>query len=493
MMLTARNSFAAVAAVFCLAVGAFAAGRPNVVLIFADDLGYGDVQCYGGKVKTPNIDRLATEGMRFSTAYLPASVCSPSRYSLLTGRYFWRNPRHPVRGVIGPDSPVAFNEGELTIQEMFRQKGYRTAVFGKWHLGVGKDGVDWSVMEVDGGPLDYGFDTFFGTAANVENAPMFYVENRGFLGRKPGDEVVKVPRKDKPWKSIYKPWDESVIYKADEVSLEVTKRLVNYIETADADRPFFIYWPTHIPHKPITPHATFVGKSGVGLYGDFLLELDAYVGDVMGALKKTGQLDNTLIIFTSDNGGLNPRSEEFAMKWHMEPMWQAQEAGHIINGPLSLGKHDVHDGGFRVPFIVRWPGHIPAGKLSDQLICSTDVMATCAALLDYTLPADAAVDSVNLLPLWTGASESAEREYVVLDGADGTFAIRRGKWKYIEKNPKAKRHGSTEHQLYDLEKDIGETTNLIAQHPEVVKALRRILDRERSQAKGVNGVAYPRP
>lgn len=156
------------------------------------------MQCYGGKVKTPNIDRLAAEGMRFTKAYLPASVCSPSRYSLLTGRYFWRNPRHPVRGVIGPDSPSAFNDGELTLQEMFRQEGYRTAVFGKWHIEIGKNGVDWSEMEIEGGPLDYGFDTFFGTAANVENHPRFYIKDRKFLGRKPGDKVTRTPDKDRP-------------------------------------------------------------------------------------------------------------------------------------------------------------------------------------------------------------------------------------------------------------------------------------------------------
>jgi len=469
------------------------ATRPNVLLIFADDLGYGDVQCYGGKVRTPNIDRLAAEGMRFTKAYLPASVCSPSRYSLLTGRYFWRNPRHPVRGVIGPDSPSAFNDGELTLQEMFRKKGYRTAVFGKWHIGLGKDGVDWSEMEVEGGPLDHGFDHFFGTAANVENHPMFYIKDRRFLGRRPGDKVTKVPDEKRPWKSSYTPWDPSVIYKPDEVSHEVTRRLVEYIETAPRDKPFFIYWPTHIPHKPITPHKEFVGKTKFGSYGDFLLELDTYVGDVMAALKKVGQLDNTLIIFTSDNGGLNPLNEEHARKWHMDPMWEARVARHIINGPLNDGKHSVLDGGFRIPFIVRWPDWIPAGKTSDQLICSTDVMATCAAILDYTLPADAAADSVDLLPLWAGKSESSTRDYVVLVAPDETFAIRRGKWKFIEKNPKGRRRGSTEDQLYDVEEDIGETKNLIAQHPEVVKEMRRILDDERKQAKGINGLPYPRP
>jgi len=217
------------------------------------------------------------------------------------------------------------------------------------------------------------------------------------------------------------------------------------------------------------------------------------VGDVVQALKKTGQLDNTLIIFTSDNGGLNPRDEAFAKQWDMEAMWQAQEAGHSINGPLSLGKHDVHDGGFRVPFIIRWPGHIPSGQISDELICSTDVMATCAALLGYDLPENAAVDSVNLLPLWTGQSNESGRDIVIMVGSDGTFAIRRGQWKFIEKNPDAKRYGSTEDQLYDLEKDLGETTNLIAQYPEVVKELRGLLDVERKQARGIHGVPYPRP
>jgi arylsulfatase A len=494
---TVINSILTLAAISVLPGSIHAADKtgkaPNVLLIFADDLGYGDVQCYGGKVKTPNIDRLAAGGMRFTKAYLPASVCSPSRYSLLTGRYFWRNPRHPVRGVLGPDHAIAFNDDELTLQGMFRKKGYRTAVFGKWHIGIGKNGANWSAMEIEGGPLDYGFDTFFGTAANVDNAPMFYIKDRTFLGRKPGDKVTRIPRKDKPWKSIYKPWDPSVIYKPEDVSHEVTKRLVNYIETAPRDKPFFIYWPTHIPHKPITPHKKYAGKTKFGPYGDFLLELDTYVGQVVQALKKSGQLDNTLIIFTSDNGGLNPLNEAHAKKWHMDPMWQAQEAGHITNGPLNDGKHSVLDGGFRIPFIAWWPGRIPAGKTSDQLICTTDVMATCATLLNFKLPADAAVDSVNLLPLWTAKSKSSERNYVVLVAPDETFAIRRGKWKFIEKNPKGRRRGSTEDQLYDVENDIGETKNLIAQHPEVVKQMRKILDDERKQAKGVNGVSYPRP
>lgn len=468
--------------------------KPNILLILADDLGFGDLQCYGGKIKTPHIDRLAAEGLSFTSAYEPASVCSPSRYSLLTGRYFWRNPRHPVRNVMAPSAPLAFNEGELTLQRMFQEKGYRTAAFGKWHLGVGKRGAfDWTKPEITDGPLDCGFDTFFGTAANVENEPKFYIENRKFLGRKPGDQVVKKPLKDEPLHVTYEPWDASVIYKVDEVSLEVTRRLVNHIETAPRDKPFFIYWPSHIPHKPITPHQKFKGQTKVGPYGDFILELDTYVGEVVQALEKSGQLENTLIIFTSDNGGLNPMSEAHAKKWNMETMWQAQVEGHRINGPLRDGKHSVLDGGFRVPFIVRWPGHVPAGKSTDQLLCTTDVMASCAALLDYTLPAEAAVDSVNQLPLWTGRSSESRRDYVILDASDGTFAIRRGKWKFIEKNPESKRSGATEDQLYDVIQDVGETKNQMSQFPEIVKELRAILDSERKQVKGINGVASPRP
>lgn len=469
--------------------------RPNVLLIFADDLGYGDVQCYGGLVKTPNIDRLAAEGMRFSTAYLPASVCSPSRYSLLTGRYFWRTPRHPVKGVIGVSSPVAFYKDELTLQKLFQDAGYHTSVFGKWHLGIGDSGdFNYAQLDIVGGPVDYGFDYFFGTAANVENAPKVLIENRRFKGRQAGDQVSRHPRKDIPWKFRYEFWDESLRFKEDEVSNEVTERLLAFIEESEDERPFFIYWPSHIPHKPITPHKKFVGESGLGPYGDFLLELDTNIGDVMQALDRKGQLENTLIIFTSDNGGLNPRNEQFAKQWKMEEMWQAQKQGHRINGPLSLGKHDVHDGGFRVPFIVRWPGKIPAGKVSDELICSTDVMATCAAVLGVELPDHAAVDSLNLLPLWRGQSEKSDRDSVILDGSDGTFAIRRGPWKYIEKNSvKPARPGSGEDQLYNLVSDIGERTNVIQQYPEVVTELRAQLDFERTAVKGLHGLPYPRP
>ncbi len=478
-----------------LTMGLGHTANPNVIVIFADDMGYGDLQCYGGKIKTPHFDRLASEGMRFTNAYVPASVCSPSRYSLLSGRYFWRNPRHPQSGVIKPGDPIAFNPGELTIQKMFQENGYQTSAFGKWHIGMGENETDWTAYEIQGGPCDHGFDYFYGTAGNFGNIPQIFIENRTFTGRQKGDKVQQIRREDVPWKYNVIPWDESVIYKDDELAGDVNEQVVKYIENAPTDKPFFVYYPTHIPHKPITPNKRFSGQSGLGAYGDFILELDTYLGEVLQALKKSGRIDNTLIIFTSDNGGVNPENEAHAKKWGLEKYWDALAQGHDINGPFRHGKHFVQEGGFRVPFIVWWPGHIPAGRTSDQLICSTDIMSTCASLLDHELPADAAVDGLDMLPLWTGESQKSKRDYVILCASESTFAIRRGRWKFIEKNNhdliKAK-PSSRSDQLYDLKNDCGEKNNLINDYPEVVKELRDILNKERSQVKGANGVKYPR-
>ncbi len=432
--------------------------------------------------------------MKFTNAYLPASVCSPSRYSLLSGRYWWRNPRHPSKGVIGPSSPSAFHKEEITMQSMLKGAGYQTYAMGKWHLGIGDKGlVDWSKMDIDGGPCDHGFDAFFGSAANAENAPKILIENRRFAKRKAGDQVITTPRKDMPWKSDIKAWDPSAIFRDDVISRQVTDRVIASIEDAPKDQPFFIYWPTHIPHKPITPHSKFKGSSKYGPYGDFMLELDAYVGEVIAALKEKQQLDNTLIIFSSDNGGLNPLNESFANKWGMKEMWKAQQEGHVINGPLNEGKHSMFDGGFRVPLIVKWPGKIKGNTSSDELVCITDLMATLASALDIELPPLAAPDSLDLSPLLMGKSQVSPRQHVVLGSPDGTFALRRGPWKYIEKNNKAKRRGSTEFQLYHIDNDIGERKNLIDQHPEVVADMQRILDQERSSIRGIAGAPSPRP
>jgi arylsulfatase A len=360
--------------------------RPNVLIIFADDLGYGDIGCYGAtKLKTPNIDRIANEGVRFMNAYAPSSTCSQSRYGLMTGRYWWHSPLHPPKGVVAPAGPnVLIEKGVTPMPQVFKNNGYQTAVFGKWHLGFGtgncpKDRYDWNQPEIKNGPLDVGFDYFFGIVANVNNEPSVYVENRNFVGRKKGDKFIIKGNKATPW-------SPDVVYKADEVAGRVTNKTVEYIKKAKADKPILLYYSSIIPHKPITPAKEFIGSSECGVYGDFIQELDAHVGMLLDALEETGRLDNTVIIFTSDNGAVVAKSKRFAKQWHLEPMWETYVAGHRSNGILREGKHAVYEGGDRIPFIIRWPGKVPAEKMSDGLFSLTDVFPSLCGLLDMAYP-----------------------------------------------------------------------------------------------------------
>lgn len=454
-----------------------AAKKPNVLIIFADDLGYGDLGCYGAtKLKTPNIDRIAKNGMRFTNAYTTSSTCSQSRVSLLTGRYWWRSPLHPPRGVIAPAGPNALLEqGIEPLPKLFQENGYRTAAFGKWHLGVGygeswRERYDWSRPKIEGGPLDSGFDYFFGLAANVANEPAFYIENDTFAGRRPGDKVtVEGPKK-------VTPWSPDVLYKEDEVGGDTVRKAVEYIESAETDKPLFVYFASTVPHKPITPAKEFVGSSQCGIYGDFVQELDWQVGELIEALRDTGRLENTLIVFTSDNGAVVAQSEDFAKKWHLEPMWKTYAAGHRSNGELREGKHAVYEGGSRIPFIVSWPKHIPTEKQDERLFCLTDVFATFADLLERPV-SENAVDSVSFLPVWTGKSGASPRENVSARTSNAIFSIRQGKWKMIEHDPgnPTKRKDENSDQLYDLDNDPGEQRNVFAQYPEVVERLKREL------------------
>ena len=273
-----------------LVADAAAAAKPNVVIILADDLGYGDVGCYGAtKIKTPNIDRLAAEGVRFTQAYTPGSVCSPTRYGLLAGRYFWRNPRHHPTGVHAPGAPLLFEPDRLTLGKLFQQNGYTTACIGKWHQGVGEGDkpslrYDFSQDEIKPGPNDAGFDFFFGMAANVGNAPRIYIENHRFVGRKPGDKVEMIGRGD------VKPWSPDAEYKEDAVAGDIAKQAVDYIAQTPSDKPFFLYFAANIAHNAITPGAACKGTSACGPYGDFVQELDTHVGWLMEALRKKGAL-----------------------------------------------------------------------------------------------------------------------------------------------------------------------------------------------------------
>jgi arylsulfatase A-like enzyme len=454
--------------------------KPNVVLILADDLGYGDVGCYGAtKIKTPNIDRLAREGRSFTNAYTPGSVCSPTRYGLMSGRYFWREPRHHPTGVHAPGGPLLFDLDRLTLARLFQNHGYTTGAVGKWHLGFGTGDTpsvryDWSREEIKPGPLEVGFDYFYGMAANVGNAPQIYIENHRFVGRKPGDVVTMIGR------AQVKPWSPDAEYKEDHVAGDIARQAVQFIERSK-DKPFFLYFATNIAHNSITPAAEAVGKSACGPYGDFVEELDGHVGLVLAALAKAGIADSTLVLFTSDNGGVVADNERLAAQW------QARQAGHAICGALRGRKHSIYEGGFRVPFIVRWPGHVPPGTRSDSMICLTDVLATCGEILGDKLPVKAGEDSFSALAAWKGVANARTRESVILDSASGVFAVRVGDWKLIERNAslpgkngrKSKADAENQNQLYNLAEDPAETKNVWAEKPDVVARLRALLAQAR--------------
>lgn len=471
------------------AVSSAEQSKPNILFIFGDDLGYGDLSCYGAtKLSTPNIDRLANNGIRFTNAYTTSATCSQSRVSLLTGRYWWRSELHPPRGVVGPSSPnVLLEAGVESLPKFLQANGYRTAAFGKWHLGVGhgdsyQDRYDWNRPEIEGGPLDVGFDYFFGMAANVSNEPAFYIENRNFVGREPGDIITIDGKK-------VTPWSDEVLYKEDEVAGDIARAAVNYIQSAPTDKPLFLYYAATIPHKPITPSKEFIGSSHAGLYGDFMQEFDSQVGDLIGALRDTGRLENTLIVFTSDNGAVVATSEKFAKQWHLEPMWETYAAGHRSNGVLRDGKHSVFDGGNHIPFIACWPGKIPAGQESDALMLLTDVYATFAELLDQPTP-ESAEDSLSFYSHWLGRAKATPREFAAAQTHSQIYSIRKGKWKLVEHDPKnpTPRKSENTNQLYDLENDPGEQNNLYNHYPEVVQQLKQLLSEVKRAPKPAKSV-----
>lgn len=457
--------------------------RPNVLIILADDLGYGDVGCYGAtKIRTPNIDRLAREGCRFTNAYTPASVCSPTRYGVLSGSYAWRTPRHPANQTLSPDAPLVFKPGQPTLASLFKSAGYSTACVGKWHLGFGEGdslsiSCDWSREEIKPGPLEAGFDYFFGLAANANNQPRIYIENHRFFGLKPGEKVTVVREKGK--EPVVVPWSPDAEYRNDRVAEDLTRKAVEFIEKSK-EKPFFLYFTPTIPHHPITPSAEFVGKSDCGLYGDFVQELDSNVGSLLEALKKAGVLENTLILFTSDNGGVYVDSHSPKFMIEMFPAnYAAYEAGHKICGDLHGKKHTIYEGGFRVPFIVRWPGQVPADSESNSVICLTDLFASFSALLGRDL-ASTAQDSFNVLATWKGEPGASGRDSVVLRSAIGNFAIRKGDWKLIERGdlvPQYNGFGENKDQLFNLADDPAETNNLWNANPELVTERAEMLKR----------------
>ncbi|NOU36808.1 MAG: sulfatase-like hydrolase/transferase [Kiritimatiellaceae bacterium] len=464
-----------------LAGSAVAAEQPNIVFILTDDLGYGSVGCYGADkslVRTPNIDRLAAEGIRFTDAQVPATVCSASRYSLLTGRHCWRTPEN--HGVLGVYAPLLIETNRMNMASLLKQQGYATAAIGKWHQGYGlPPRTDFREPLVPG-PLQVGFDYHFGVAANHGDETGVYIENEGVWGLR---SKTLTPRPG----CFYRPYTylglDAPQRKDDEAMDFLTGKAISWMEQQPKGKPFFLYFPMLAVHEPITPSKESSGTSAAGPYGDFIHDIDLSVGRILKALEKLGVLDNTLVIFTSDNGGSYP---DYGPN---KVIQQAADAGLKINGPLRWRKLSIFEGGSRVPFVARWPGRIPAGKVSDETINLIDMTATFAELTGVALAPDAAQDSISVKgALLGGTSSRTETSAMITHSTDGNFALRQGQWKYIEGKPAYPWPGKLamfeegkSSQLYDLQNDIGETTNLLSQYPEKVRAMQAEIARQRDQ------------
>jgi len=443
---------------------ALAAGPPHIVVILVDDMGYGDLRSYNpqSKIPTPHIDRLAAEGMRFTDAHAPGPLCHPSRYGLMTGRYPFRTDisQWPTRPLI--------DEGQVTLPSMLRDAGYATAMVGKWHLGFAEDGYD---KPLRGGPVDRGFDSFFGLRASTDISPYFYIR---------GDRAVTPPTGHidagaSPIQGAF--WREGGIapdLKLGDVLPRLTDEAISVIEKrrgaekpSGAEKPLMLYLAYTAPHTPWLPSPAFMGKSGAGVYGDFLMMVDHEIGRVLAALESARMLDNTLLVFASDNG----------------PVWYPADVarfGHASAGGLRGMKADAWEAGHRMPFIVRWPGTVRAGSVCDQTMSFTDVLATMADVVGKALPAGAGPDSFSVLPALKGGT--FQRAPVVMQsGSSGLMTIRSGRWKLIEglgsggfSQPSriTPGPGDPAGQLYDLAADPAETTNRFAGEPEVVERLR---------------------
>ncbi|VGO18701.1 sulfatase family protein [Pontiella sulfatireligans] len=453
-------------------------GLPSIVYIICDDLGYGEIHALNpdrSKVPTPHVDKLASQGMVFTDAHSGSSVCTPTRYGVLTGRYAWRTRLQ--NGVVHHNGTPMIAEDRLTVPALLKRSGYHTVAIGKWHLVYnfvdeggervqGSKKKKWNAgmpvgTRVEDSPITRGFDYYIGFhhSAIIET----FVENDRVIADKPKNEVLEF----------------------------LGNRAVNYIgEQAGTDNPFFLYLALNSPHTPIAPSKDWIGKSGMGDYCDFLMETDDVVGRVLQALEDRGMADNTLVFFTSDNGcSAGPAHAADLIKKY----------GHYPSAHLRGYKSDGWDGGHRVPFVVRWPGKVKAGSTNQELVCHTDMLATCAQLTGQKLAANEGEDSVSILPVLLGKNTKPVHDAVVHHSINGKFSIRQGKWKLClhpgsggwsgPKDAAARKEGLPEYQLYDMEKDIGETTNLAGQHPEKVEQLLTLLKKQVADGRSTPGTS----
>ena len=474
---------------------------PNIVLIYIDDLGYGDVGCYGAtKVETPNVDRLAKEGLLFTDAHAAAATCTPSRYAMLTGQYAFRKGG---TGILRGDAKMAIDTSQTTLASMLKEAGYATGVVGKWHLGLGNGDVDWN-KDVKPGPLEIGFDYSFLIPATGDRVPCVYLENHRVVGLDPNDpiqvsykgkvgddptgeehpELLKLMFSHGHNRTIingisrigWMSGGKSARWVDEDMADVIAGKAVDFIER-HKDAPFFLYFSTHDIHVPRVPHARFVGTSGHGTRGDVIQQMDWCTGEVLDALDRFGLTENTLVIFTSDNGpvlddGYASGAEE-------------DSNGHDQNGPVYGGKYSRYEGGTRVPMIVRWPGKVKPSTTSDALVSQVDFLASFAKLVGGEVPEGQGQDSEETLAAILGQSAQG-REVLVEQGRD--LALRRGPWKYFPTPPRKvittviPEHTIGQQQLlYNLDKDLGETVNVAPQYPELAKDMAAQLEAIRNQ------------
>jgi len=472
---------------------------PNIIYILADDLGYGDVDCFNdeGKIPTPNIDAMASNGIMFTDAHTSSAVCTPTRYGILTGRYNWRT--RLKKSVLSGFSKSLIKQERITVAELLKQQGYTTAFIGKWHLGWDwdiKDSKsnklldDWAskvVLDIDfstpvkNGPGTHGFDYSYGFCGSLDMAPYVWVEN---------GKATSIPTKTTQSVDDKGFWREGLTSDDFDHTLvlqDITDKTIKFInDNANTAAPFFVYMPLPAPHTPILPTTEFLGKSNTNMYGDFVMQVDDVVRQVREALKKNGVNENTLVIFTSDNG-CSPRADFEELK----------KVGHSTGGMFRGNKADIYEAGHRVPFVVEWPGVIAKNEKNDITICTTDLLATCADITGYKMKDSEGEDSYSMLPYFIGATSSpSHRQYTVHHSIDGSFAIREGDWKLIlcagsggwsyptPKQIEEQKLDLPKYQLYNLKEDIGEKKNLIGQNPgkalELKEAMIKIIQDGRS-------------
>jgi arylsulfatase A-like enzyme len=481
-----RRTFLQMAAAALAAPGT----KPNIVVILGDDIGYGDLSCYGAtKVKTPNCDRLARRGIRFTDAHSSAATCTPTRYSLMTGEYAFRKRG---TGILPGDAPLIIDPGRTTLPSVLKQAGYTTGCVGKWHLGLGKERPDWN-DEIRPGPLEVGFDYAFIIPATGDRVPCVYVENHRVAGLDPKDPI-RVSYKEKvgdeptgrerPDLLRVKPSNghndtivngigrigfmsggKSARWVDEDIAKTITGKAVSFLERSH-DHPFFLYFATHDIHVPRVPNQQFRGTTGCGIRCDAVAEFDWSVGQILDTLDRLKLTNDTMVIVTSDNGPVLDNGYQDGSPEDVN--------GHTPAGPLRGGKSSIYEGGTRMPFLASWPARIKP-QVSDALIGQMDLLASFASLTGQKLSADAGPDSINVLPALLGESEQGRDQ--IVEHAN-MIALRKGQWKLV---PARGARGGVE--LYDLSKDLGETQNVAGRYPEIARELSAMLDKLRDSGR----------